>query len=1241
MLDAERQDIFLSYSHDDKKIVEKIASLLSKWGFKCWIDSKNLRHDDKFNPIVHDAISGCIVFIAFLSKTYVNKEYCPWEFSLAREKGKSILAVTLDDVTENTNKNASYMFSFKSGSNNLGYGREIKTDDDAFFVADFLKESYQLKSLKHYYESGSKEDLPKIKIPDIVFSQLKVHNEKQYTQSGNYALNTIKGELFPKIKDIEFDIFYQASDENRPSLTKYVDDMLNKRERKNLFLYGEGGIGKTVAMLKTTEHLISKGINAIYIPLSKIDNNNTIEKYLRLIVCEGVEYSWAVLRDAMSLKNEHSPSVVLLLDGVNELPNNPEVAKSIVSSIRNDFIDGYQGVDLIISSRWFDTVVLRPIKDSVTKLEMQQLDKTCINKYLQSVELLPIKDSKMLSVLSTPLLLTLYADVEKHREKYEGIEGIELVNNPNTPSKILSNFFQTQLFRASEEENFNRASYHILLEYMLPEIGFRMIRKKCQNMTLSYDEIMDIEENIEGKCKQFRWYIRDRLKVLVKVIGNIEIGSLLALAENSLHFLCKNNEKNNKGNEVTYKFLHQSFRDYFAAYHIANEMRAFCKNNERFIEGASVLEECCYDDYILSFVSDQLHEEEAAPRKNGILWEFPGKIDDSPSENSTSEKLLYLWRDKDGEKSQNAVYNLFNIMRIGRKGQLYYCDFSNLDMRKCFLGKNSFVEWDKNNIYPSKFDYAWIDLDSFVIDGHDVPITALCCDGHNTIFSGDESGVVKVFNTEDKKCKKTIDLYNEPVVDIAWESKTERLAIMYKYFLYIYSFKDETYKKIKNESRNGDFRYVGFDEKGELTVSYSLEPLTIRYLSGEVIPAIPSFFNFDVPARCAKWNPKRVEFVRSRLLQSIMVTVKGENNSWWLHPAFKENVAIESEITPKDHILAKEYFDISKNNDSVYCAAIYDPSHKIRSSFTIKVGRTLYVYNNKTKQVTHKKVFLYDIEHIHREYDTTSVNLENITVILKPDLSLCSAFFRFKSLGATESEGVRTITYSDDGNKMLIGIQNQLIEFETEGLTILRQKSFIGTIRAACYCKDKVIVAKDRDIYVLDRNLSENIVFQGSNTEKIQNYIEDYDGNGCYIITDFGTIKKLDHDLRVQKMRKFNKTGKCIWARDKTNGDFVLFISPNSKNPYGLVYDFKTSEVSDPLWNYELLDTDLNNDEKHYYILGTELLSYEKTPPFKKISFKNYSGVVVYGCSFKNVRGDISGSKGQTFIRKNGGQTDE
>ena len=176
-------------------------------------------------------------------------------------------------------------------------------------------------------------------------------------------------------------------------------------------------------------------------------------------------------------------------------------------------MDAYSGVKLVMTSRWFDNSIMHNLQENVIPLEMQPLNEEAINLYLQNMGLPSVVDEKVLSVIRTPLMLTLFADVEKHKEKYKNIEGIVLVENPNTVGKILSNFFQTQLYRAAEEENFDRGEHLALLEYLLPKIAFHMV--KNQSYSISSRDLRNSINGIKKEEERFTWYIDDKETSLI------------------------------------------------------------------------------------------------------------------------------------------------------------------------------------------------------------------------------------------------------------------------------------------------------------------------------------------------------------------------------------------------------------------------------------------------------------------------------------------------------------------------------------------------------------------------------------------------------------------------------------------------------------------------------------------------------------------------------------------------------
>lgn len=1142
---SKNADVFLSYSHNDSALVERIADSICAAGFSCWIDKDELRAQENFNAAIDSAIDKSIVFIAFLSKTYVNKPYCIHEFDRAIDKQKSILAVCIDDVSENTNRQNAYLFSFSAGHNILGFGSGIDDSDSSIesFALEIIA-SVPMEQLKRYSVSGDINDYPPISTPDYIIARLRLYHERQYEQNGNYALNEIRSELFPAIRNSEINVLYKDDNKKDVSLVKFFSEVDGQADHdKHILITGEGGAGKTVSLLKTCEYLLGKRINAIYVPLSKIDADLTLDQYLERIVCGGNQRLWRDLRDLMSVPYTMVPNVVLLLDGINEVSLS-YIELFVKRIIKKTYIDAYCGVKLVMTSRWFDNSLMHSLKENVILLEMQNLDRESIEAYLKSMNLPAVANEKVLSVIRTPLMLTLFADVESHKSKYQNVEGIFLEENPDTAGKILNNFFQAQLFRAAEEEGFDRAGQLVLLEYLLPSLAYKMF--EGQSVYLSKNDIRDSVNEVKKECIRYIWYKDDILSGLVRGRSRVDADSLIDLAETSLHFLHKS--------DFGFEFLHQRFRDYFAAFYIANEMKALAEDPDRLNEIESVLQKSAYPDDILSFVSDILHEENAQPILTEQGWNFPDKDSISASKKSVAEQLLSLWRNEVGKSAQNAVVNIVNVIKIGRQNLMAWCDFSYLDLRKCWLNKCRFTVWHEDKYYSSIFDGAWLDRVNFLTDGHEAKISAIIFDGQSRVFSGDEVGAVKIYSITEQTWIDSIQLQSSAVVDLAWEGNNEMLAIMYENIVFCYSVKKKAVvSSYGNNSKSKNFRYVQFSKENEVNVSFDLEPLIWCDVHGK---KLSSDLSYDVPARCAKWNPKRKEFIRSNMLQLISVARFDDRTlSWELPPALKKKL---------------------------------DDDNRLRKESQEKTRATLY-------------------------------------------LSLRDA-------GAAGSGSICCIQYNEDGTRVLVAIQNLLVEYDAESFDVLNRKELSANIQCACYLRNGLAVGSGSNLIVLDSDFSEESVLQGSQIKPIGVVSEDYEGHGYYVFSSNGEVKKLNHELIVQNMRfTGNKTG-FVWVRDRlTNGIQMAFL-PSKRFPFGARYSYETDRIEPLGWRYEFVDIpEYSDDEQRFYKMDSSLLVIERLPPYRKIKYTNYTGIWIFGCSFDNIHGDMANRRNIRFLIQNGG----
>lgn len=94
-------NVFISYSHQDKEIAERICSLLSEHGITYWIDREGVRHGDDFKEDIVNAIV-CSDILLFISSENSNRSRNTIkEVSVAENSNKPILPVRIDDSPYN------------------------------------------------------------------------------------------------------------------------------------------------------------------------------------------------------------------------------------------------------------------------------------------------------------------------------------------------------------------------------------------------------------------------------------------------------------------------------------------------------------------------------------------------------------------------------------------------------------------------------------------------------------------------------------------------------------------------------------------------------------------------------------------------------------------------------------------------------------------------------------------------------------------------------------------------------------------------------------------------------------------------------------------------------------------------------------------------------------------------------------------------------------------------------------
>lgn len=263
---------------------------------------------------------------------------------------------------------------------------------------------------------------------------------------------------------------------------------------------------------------------------------------------------------------------------------------------------------------------------------------------------------------------------------------------------------------------------------------------------------------------------------------------------------------------------------------------------------------------------------------------------------------------------------------------------------------------------------------------------------------------------------------------------------------------------------------------------------------------------------------------------------------------------------------------------------------------------------------------------------------------MRQQLGLQPNPYRYLAMRDDGAEGkgrVNCISYNPDGSRFLVVIQNLLVEYDSETLLPLRKKQFAGQIKSACYGSGYIIAASGINLILLDEDFSEMNVIQGTQIRAIRWVVDSYDGNGYYVLSGNGELKQLDQELTVRRIRNIQRKNQFIWVKDRRSGRPQLAFPPINSQKDGSRYTFETEQIEPLGWCYELLENLNDAEEQRIYTMGSQLMQVNSKPPYNKFIYDNYSGLYFFGCSFRNIHGNLSQVSNQEFIRQNGGIVDD
>ena len=476
--------------------------------------------------------------------------------------------------------------------------------------------------------------------------------------------------LFPKgLPEIFSDGRLAVEEEEEPrAIRDMILDSWKREDRRHILLVGEGGIGKTVAMLTLPieDWFKEFGIPVIYVHLQRLDTyEGNLNRYIKeKIGSDNYERCIELANRAF----EGYPELLLLLDGFNEVPD--KFKKKAEQYIR-EWMER-PGIQIITTSRmgFF-------LENRFSKYRLQPLLYDTVRSFLLSAglveEQLPRQHDKIWDVINVPLMLVMYTQIERVMETANSSPAAIVIEwkEPKNAAHIVWDYMQMELYRCIEkcigkdDSTYSIMQYATAILVIAPYVCCRMSR--LNKFYIKRSEFHELIRNALG--------IYDtHSNLLVSQILNIREEfdpfhqEVLFIEENTAGYariLVDNmglfqTQKNRKTRHEKYaitdyscSLMHQNFRDALAAFFICSCLPKSCSAKEK----RALLDQADY--YVKDYMAEHLSDGE----------------------------LLSVWERHREEDPEDGQITFILMDLIGRQRNYDYreLDFSNIDIAKANL----------------------------------------------------------------------------------------------------------------------------------------------------------------------------------------------------------------------------------------------------------------------------------------------------------------------------------------------------------------------------------------------------------------------------------------------------------------------------------------------------------------------------------------------------------------------------
>lgn len=565
-------------------------------------------------------------------------------------------------------------------------GRKFPKEKNGFPWGLYVQDESVLEWTIHSIEKGSRLEL----MQKLRQASKERHRIFTDSKNGRFRHLNIRDTILAGIKGVKKEENTLIDDniklnDKQQSLHESLP-LLWKKGCPHAMIVGPGGMGKTVSLLRLWERWVDKedpmAPVPIFIQLNEFNSwqkegfieNFIREYYVNLEIEELIKFS------NTDAKEENIPHIFLLLDGLNEVTASSNDLLLEINRLRVQ--DKYPGVQLLITSRvdlrqtyqWypFHLLALKPLTDEQ------------IRQYLN--KRVP-KEPRLRDLLGNPMMLSIYAaQMELPKHYFE--KGI-LKKEVSSTGEMLYNVEAIQRIKIEEQYSTNpsnQAFHRFVLEHLLPFIGWEMqqsgiffIQKNSLNEnqiglkklmirgveTLLSDVFFDTFEFFDLHLSE-EYFQENPRQLYNLIIRNIAVKDLAILANDG----------------ENYRFLHQNFRDYFAARHVQNQIKISLYNKEL----PFVLQNAPLDFYVRQILGELEGEHTNRIEWDEINKKWKWRKGDFFLENHLKKLLEFCRGVFDQSLIGYVVWNILTILKEHR-GELSGANLCHLNFQSFSLNE--------------------------------------------------------------------------------------------------------------------------------------------------------------------------------------------------------------------------------------------------------------------------------------------------------------------------------------------------------------------------------------------------------------------------------------------------------------------------------------------------------------------------------------------------------------------------